>query len=136
MLQNHPFNTQLKRKVALFSLPIFLTIFTACETPKSDVLPEKITDTEELVNEGEVVPIETDLSTANLIKNLKNGSNIAGFFSDNWTFAYIEDNRTDGSITGEIDNLKKSQINEIITLSVYSSGEGWTKFLMNLKRMI
>jgi len=50
---------------------------------------------------------------------------LSSFFNDNWIFIYHEDNRCDGSTDGQIDNLKRSQIDSIIRLTVKNDGDGW-----------
>lgn len=68
---------------------------------------------------------EVDLSPSGFIKYLENRKNLSLFFNDSWKLIYHEDNRCDGSTDGEIDNLKKYQIDSLIKLQVKNDDDGW-----------
>ena len=70
---------------------------------------------------------QPDLSTATFIKNLQEGNKLSGFFADNWTLIYHENSRLDGNTDGQVQNLARSKVDEIITLSVFTDGEGWAE---------
>ncbi len=66
-----------------------------------------------------------DSKALEFVENLKAGDNLSSFFKDNWLFVYHKDDRCDGSTDGQLDHLKPSLIDSIITLRVKNDGDGW-----------
>lgn len=138
-----------RRKTTLFSFLCFMTLLFSCEsTTSSDPTLDQFESLEEVdvdsthINESalktqaeidsihiaESDPVEeepvVDLSTTSFIKQLKSGGELSPFFSDSWTFRFYESDRCDGYVAGEIDNLKREQIDQVITVNVATDPDG------------
>ena len=59
------------------------------------------------------------------ISKLKNGKPLASLFANNWTLIYHEDNRFSGSTDGQLETLKTTQVDSVISLKVKNDGDGW-----------
>ncbi len=71
------------------------------------------------------VQTHIDSKALEFLENLKASDNLSSFFKDNWLFVYHEDDRCNGSTDGQLDHLKPSLIDSIITLRVKNDGDGW-----------
>ncbi len=71
------------------------------------------------------IQTQIDSKALGFVKNLKIGEKLSSFFNDHWLFIYHEDNRCDGTTDGQLDNLKSTLIDSIITLQVKNDGDGW-----------
>ena len=129
----------IKKKLTICTLLSFLAIQISCKSStNSNVNEDKSTldidkeqvdktaiDSKTKNNSTTEIQTQIDLKASEFLKNLKNGEKLSSFFNDNWIFIYHEDNRCDGSTDGQIDNLERSQIDSIITLTVKNDGDGW-----------
>lgn len=82
-------------------------------------------DTKTINESSTTASIPVDSKASGFVEHLKAGEKLSLFFNDSWIFIYHEDNRCDGSTDGQIDNLKRTQIDSIIKLQVKNDGNGW-----------
>lgn len=127
----------IKSKLVIVSLIGFVTILISCNiwtNSNATGNKAKIVDNKEH-GEVDIFTTTTYQSTAaentvaskalEFVENLEAGKRLSLFFNNSWTFVYQEDNRCDGTTDGQIDKLKSTQIDTIITLQVKNKGDGW-----------
>ena len=149
MKSDQNLSNKMSRKLTLFSLLGLMTIIFSCESAtssdspedqsenseqteiNSNILDESVleaqTETDLVIPEEEMIEEEPpiDLSFKNFIKEFNSGNKLSPFFADNWSFGYYTNDRSDGTTSGEVNNLKNTQVDEIINVNVASDGEGW-----------
>lgn len=144
MKKNHCLNGSIKRNLTFLVLIGLITITISCKnTSRNEELEQedKIandslhTDGQEAQIEEEqeeielidssLIDLQTDLSTKNFIKNLKEGNNLSGFFADNWTLIFHKNSRYDGNTDGKVAELRRFKVDDVITLNVFTDGDGW-----------
>lgn len=72
-----------------------------------------------------LVDIPIDSLAHRFVEKLAHAKDLGSFFNKEWTLVYHEDNRCDGSTDGQINHLKKSDIDKTLKLTVKNDGDGW-----------
>ena len=129
----------IKSKLTIITLLSIVTVLISCNNSTNSKVNENKTTIdnykEQLVKDN-IVSMILDVSTtesksqvgskaSEFVKNLKAGEKLSSYFNDTQFFIYHEDNRCDGLTDGQLNNLKSSSIDSIITLQVKNDGDGW-----------